>query len=171
MTKNLAALRAELKARLTRPDWPTKRQECFVYHDYRCGVCGRDWLTVPGGHLQAHHTPDGYRNLGNENVRKKHLIPLCNKHHLKGRLTAYQIKIWRSSYRWQKRVGWLTKKLLRLLAWPFRLLWRAVRTCPTRAWKWPGERGKHAESVGQTPKPEGGDGFAAQAVTEVTSGP
>lgn len=88
-----------------------KRQECFAYWKNRCAVCGFDYLKNQTGKLQAHHTPPGYKNLYHEDVRKKHLVPLCATHHVKGRLTYAQIL-------WQRQ-RYVRRKILR---WPFRMV-------------------------------------------------
>lgn len=113
----LNELRAELARRYADPSWQVKRKECFAYWLNRCAVCGYDWTKSPKTHLQAHHTPEGYKNLWKENARKRHLVPLCKPHHPKGRLTYSQIVWLRQRYLLWKALCWTV-----LL--PFRLAYR-----------------------------------------------
>jgi hypothetical protein len=113
--KTLDELRAELRERMSRPDWEPLRQSLFAYWRQRCAVCWWEWMRR-GGRLEAHHTPPGYRNLGKENIRLKHLVPLCDVHHLKGQISYATIRYRRKMY-----------LLRKLLLWPFRLALRLVR--------------------------------------------
>ncbi len=121
--KSTTVLRSELQRRYASPDWPVKRRECFDKHDWNCGVCFHDWRGVCP--LQCHHLH--YRSLWHEDPELD-IVPLCKRHHPKGKLTAYQIKLWRRSYRWQRGMERLAAWLLRASSRTIRGLWRrAVR--------------------------------------------
>lgn len=98
------------------PHWLTKRQAAKRFWKNKCAVCGYDWK-AHGGWLEVHHLPSGYQNLWQEDPLY-HLRLLCEIHHPKGRLTLESIRLWRSSYRWAKRLrrifGFAVKVVRRL---------------------------------------------------------
>lgn len=115
--KSITILRSELSRRYADPSWETVKRACFDRHGWNCYVCQSDWKGVC--YLQCHHL--NYRRLWKE--RPSDLIPLCQRHHAKGRIDLWQLKIRRFNYR--------ADRLTRRGLW---LLWRLA--CRSAAWAW-----------------------------------
>jgi hypothetical protein len=109
MRKAAPYLRAELSRRYAAPDWAVKKRACFDAYDWACFVCGNDWKGVC--FLQCHHLT--YARLWRESPSD--LVPLCERHHTKGRIEMWQLKIRRRNYR----IDGLTRRVLGLL-------WRGI---------------------------------------------
>jgi len=103
---------------LQSPAWKTISNAAKERCGWRCAVCGHDWKKNDWGPLQAHH-PD-YKKLFKE--RPEDLVCLCKAHHPKGAFSREKIAMWRSSYRWRKRVA----RLFRGLWWLTKLLARSI---------------------------------------------
>lgn len=84
----------------------------------RCFVCGHDWKARKGRYLTVHHTryrdKSGKSILGKEGP--KDLVPLCDRHHVRGRCGWDTLRLMRLYYL-------VTKFALWLLWIPLRLLW------------------------------------------------
>ena len=78
--------------------WRRKRAEAFRIHGYKCAICGTT------KNLQVHHLLY-YRNgesiFGHEDPAKD-LRVLCEKHHPKGKYSAWQIKQDQKSFKWMR---------------------------------------------------------------------
>src|SRR5437879_3292308 len=100
----------DLRTRLRRPDWQTKRQEAFRAYGRKCAVCGAT------RRLQVHHLH--YKTLGRESVGDFRI--LCKKCHKKGRYSAWEISRDHASLVWLHAIEWL-------FFLPFRLLWSLTK--------------------------------------------
>jgi hypothetical protein len=116
----MAFLSAEYSRYIGSAAWAKKRQACFSFWKWECAVCGPDWRER-GDHLECHHLH--YRTLGHENVRYD-LRPLCSLHHGRGRITHWQLKMRRKSYRSRKRWAAVFRFVWRLLLFIVKLTFR-----------------------------------------------
>lgn len=94
-------------------EWKAKSDAAKERAGYKCAVCGHDWKKRGWGPLTSHH-PD-YSKLYHETYGD--LVPLCRAHHPKGKFSRENIAMYRSSYRWRKRVTWVFRMAWRLLRW------------------------------------------------------
>lgn len=74
-------------------EWKRKRAQAFEQHGRHCKICNGT------KRLQVHHVR--YTTRGKEHPRFD-LVPLCQKHHPKGRYTWNQICRDEANYRWYK---------------------------------------------------------------------
>lgn len=108
---------------LASPAWERTRRACFASRGWNCAVCGQDWRKRKGGNLQAHHLH--YRTLGREDPTRD-LIPLCDAHHPRGRLSAYAIGQGRTNYLFAKGLDRLLGLLGRFLLLVFKGLFAGI---------------------------------------------
>lgn len=95
-------------------DWQAFRLRAFAYFGSHCAVCDSDWRGVCP--LQLHHLTYYKRGeliFGHETFND--VRPLCERHHPKGKLSLYGIKLSRKAYRWRKRVKRVWRGLVHVL--------------------------------------------------------
>jgi hypothetical protein len=102
----------EYKDYLESPAW--KQKSSFVKRKERCYICSYDWKDRRGGYLTTHHTryydAKGKSILGREGPRD--LVPLCDRHHVRGRCGWDTLRLMKLTYRL-----WKPARALLLLPW------------------------------------------------------